>query len=283
MTTLSLPDLSTPYSLTPEQLARFQRSGYIKLKNVFTGNELKAFREEITSLVKKMAGGNKPLSERDTYGKAFLQVMNLWTTNHEIVKTLVFAPRLARIATELLQTRGVRLYHDQALYKEAGGGYTPWHVDQQYWPFESDRTITAWIPLHPVPVENGTLSFASGSQQITYGRDLEISDESEKLINQHLKLSDFPIDETPYDLGEVSFHLGYTFHRAGPNKLPTPREVMTVIYIDKDIRLIQPRNPRQESDWKNWCPGAKIGEIVNSPLNPILYQVDPTSPAPFSS
>jgi ectoine hydroxylase-related dioxygenase (phytanoyl-CoA dioxygenase family) len=263
-------DLDRPYALTPEQVARFRQDGFIKLKNVFTQEQLETYRHEITGLVKELSAETQPLQKRSTYGKAFLQVMNLWTKSPR-VKEFVFGQRLARIATELLGTRGVRIYHDQALYKEAGGGYTPWHVDQVYWPLSSEKTVTAWVPLHAVPMENGPLSFAVGSQRLTFGRDLEISDDSQKKIDEHLKLSDFPVQESAYDLGEVSFHLGYNFHRAGPNKLEYPREVMTVIYMDSEMRLAQPKNKAQQIDWDGWCPGAKVGEIIDTPLNPVLY------------
>lgn len=46
-----------------------------------------------------------------------------------------------------LQVKGVRVYHDQALNKEPHGGYTPWHCDGFYWPVQSDKIVTAWIPL----------------------------------------------------------------------------------------------------------------------------------------
>lgn len=45
------------------------------------------------------------------------------------------------------QVEGVRIYHDQALNKEPGGGYTPWHCDGYYWPVQSDKIVTAWVPL----------------------------------------------------------------------------------------------------------------------------------------
>ena len=47
-----------------------------------------------------------------------------------------------RIATQLLGCDGVRLWHDQALYKEPSGGFTPWHADQQYWPMASNLAVT---------------------------------------------------------------------------------------------------------------------------------------------
>jgi len=263
-------DIDSTYKISPEQITRFQKDGYIKLKNVLSAGVLDYYGREITRHVLEQSKDYQPLEKRNTYGKAFLQIMNIWRQN-EIVKEFVFGKRIARIATDLLQTNGVRVYHDQALYKEAGGGYTPWHVDQYYWPLTTEKTVTAWIPLHAVPLENGPLSFSVGSQRIKIGRDLEISDESEKKIQEQLKLTNLPIDETPFDLGEVSFHLGFTFHRAGPNKLSKAREVMTIIFMDKDMRLAEPKNQNQKNDWDNWCPGAKLGEIIDSPLNPIIY------------
>ena len=64
---------------------------------------------------------------------------------------------------KLLGVAGVRLYHDQSLYKEPGGGITPAHADQYYWPLASDRIVTAWIPLQPVPEDMGPLAFYAGS------------------------------------------------------------------------------------------------------------------------
>ena len=73
----------------------------------------------------------------------------------------------------------MRLYHDQALCKEAGGGRTPWHQDQFYWPLDTDRTITLWMPLIDVPNEVGSMTFASGSHRLGDLRGRHISDESD--------------------------------------------------------------------------------------------------------
>ena len=123
------------------------------------------------------------MHERTTYGKAFIQVFNLWLKSPEHMR-LSFSKRLARIATELLDTQGVRMWHDPSLYKEPSGGFTPWHADQQYWPMASGLCVTAWIPLHAVPMEQGPLSFGKGSHLKKIGRDLEISDDSEKIIRE---------------------------------------------------------------------------------------------------
>ena len=188
-----------------------------------------------------------------------------------MVKELIFSKRIAKIAADLMEVNGVRLYHDQALFKEGGGGITPWHADQYYWPLQTDKTVTAWIPLQATPLEMGPLEFSAGSQVIVEGRELEIGDESETVIQNKLRVTDFKHVIEPFDVGEISFHSGWVFHRAGANVTEEMRKVMTIIYMDKDMLLKNPENKNQIHDWNTWCPGAAIGEIINSPINPILY------------
>lgn len=262
--------LETPYELSQEQIDFYQKNRFIKLKNVFDAETLAYYNEVISKQVEKMNTVKTKVDERDTYGKAFLQLFNLWHENNE-VKDFVFSKRLAKIAADLMQVDGVRMYHDQALFKEGGGGITPWHADQYYWPLSSDKTITAWIPLQAVPKEMGPLEFSAGSHQIVEGRDIKIGDDSEKLIAQKLRVTDFEHVIESFDLGEMSFHSGWVFHRAGANITDKMRKVMTVIYMDKDMILQDPTNENQINDWNTWCTGAKVGEIIDTELNPVMY------------
>lgn len=262
--------LDTPYGLSQEQIDFFQKNRYIKLKQVLDEETLSYLNEVITEQVARMDTGTVPLESRDTYGKAFLQLFNLWREN-DSVKELVFSKRLAKIAADLMQAKGSRLYHDQALFKEGGGGITPWHADQYYWPLGTDKTVTAWIPLQETPLEMGPLEFSAGSHVIIEGRELAIGDESEAIINQRLRVTDFRHVIEPFDAGEISFHSGWVFHRAGANATDKMRKVMTIIYMDRDMILKQPENSNQENDRNTWCPGAEVGQIINTPINPVLY------------
>ena len=266
-----IASLAKPFELTADQIAFYQQNRFIKLKQVFDEETISFFNEVIGKRVEIMNQQNTPLEQRSTYGKAFLQLFNLWKED-ELVKAFVFSERLAKIAADLMQVDGVRIYHDQALFKEGGGGITPWHADQYYWPLETDKTVTAWIPLQATPLALGPLEFSAGSHQIVEGRDLEIGDESESVIQKKLKVTNFQHVIEAFDLGEVSFHSGWVFHRAGANTTSDMRKVMTVIYMDKDMVLKNPENKNQVNDWNTWCPGATIGEVIDTPLNPILYQ-----------
>jgi ectoine hydroxylase-related dioxygenase (phytanoyl-CoA dioxygenase family) len=263
--------LDANYSVTPAQVKYFSENGFIKIKNIFDASVIDYMNIVISKEVDRLNNQQIPLEERDTYGKAFLQIMNLWT-HTEAVKDIVFSKKIAQIATGLMQTKGVRLYHDQALFKEPKGGHTPWHADQYYWPLDTENTVTAWIPLQATPLNYGPLEFSAGSNKLTAGRDKQISDESQAFLEAELKRHAFNHVVEPFDVGEISFHRGWLYHRAGPNVSGNMRKVMTMIYMDKDTALKTPENHNQQADWDTWCPGATVGQIVNTPLNPVLYE-----------
>jgi ectoine hydroxylase-related dioxygenase (phytanoyl-CoA dioxygenase family) len=118
----------------------------------------------------------------------------------------------------------------------------------------------------------GPLSFASGSQNFPALRDLSISDNSERLIQEAMERERVPYVQEPYVLGDVSFHNGFTFHRAPANLSDRPRRVMTVIYMDRDIKVTEPINDDQRVDLEAWLADARIGESPDGPLNPVLYE-----------
>jgi ectoine hydroxylase-related dioxygenase (phytanoyl-CoA dioxygenase family) len=269
--TATISELDTPYDLSDAAIRRFREDGFIRLPGVLSAEVLARYTTELDRLVDE---GNRlkdiPLEKRTLYDQAFIQVCNLWTRS-DTVRELASSKRLARIAAELMGTRGVRMWHDQALYKEPSGAFTPWHVDQQYWPMANPNSVTAWIPLQPVPMEMGPLCFGRGSHRKHIGRDLEISAESEQQIRDEVKKQKIDEVQEPFNLGDVSFHLGWTLHRAGPNTTRSARRVFTIIYMDVDMRLANPKNKNQQHDWEVWTPSTQIGEIMDDPLNPVLW------------
>jgi ectoine hydroxylase-related dioxygenase (phytanoyl-CoA dioxygenase family) len=265
-------DIDSPYPLLPEQVAMFRENGFIKLREVLSPDTLGYFGREITRLTLELNDQRMPLADRGTYDRAFLQVMNLWERS-PLVGRFVMGQRLGRIAATLLEVSGVRLYHDQSLYKEPGGGFTPAHADQYYWPLAGDRTVTAWIPLQAVPLEMGPLGFYARSQSVEFGRDLGISDESEERITGNMARHGFAYECGPFEPGDVSFHLGWTFHRAGPNVAKIPRSVMTIIYMEAGMKLAPALNAAQSNDRDQWCPGAEAGQTIDTRKNPIVWPV----------
>jgi ectoine hydroxylase-related dioxygenase (phytanoyl-CoA dioxygenase family) len=266
----NLPDLAGRYALPADAAANYRRDGHVLLRQVATADELAPYAAAITRCVEAANRATVPLEERDTYHQAFLQVANLWEQD-AIAARFVTARRFARVAAELMGVDGVRLYHDQALFKEPGGGHTPWHQDQYYWPLDNPNCVTMWMPLVDVPEEMGVLTFAGGSHAGGELVKLAISDASEDAFEAIVGARGFPITRSAMRAGDATFHAGWTLHHAPANRTANMRKIMTVIYIADGTRIIEPDNPHRPADLERWFPGLKPGDLAASSLNPLLY------------
>jgi ectoine hydroxylase-related dioxygenase (phytanoyl-CoA dioxygenase family) len=267
---VDLPLLGDFKKLPVENIREFSEKGHALVKQVLSAEEIAAYRPVIVEAADRYNTETRKLDDRDTYGKAFLQIMNLWR-NDEDVKQFVLAKRMAKIAADLMGVENVRLYHDQALFKEPGGGPTPWHQDQYYWPIDTNNTITMWMPLVDIDVEMGMLTFASGSFTEGSVFNFEISDESESAFDDYVKAHKFEISRAKtMKAGDATWHRGFTMHHANGNDSDKMREVMTVIYIADGARVAPYKNNWQKSDHQKWLMDVPIGELIDSELNPKL-------------
>lgn len=267
MNTSMLPILEEPILVSTEKINSFREKGHTLIKGVLNNEEVIAYRVAINEAAYCHNTEKRALEERDTYGKAFLQIMNLWEADKK-VRQFTLAKRFAKIAAQLLGVENVRIYHDQALYKEAGGGFTPWHQDQYYWPLNTNKTLTMWMPLIDIDEDMGMLTFASGSHNAGFVENVAISDKSDEVLEKFIKENDFEISKAKtMKAGDATWHYGWTLHSAGGNKSAVTREVMTVIYFADGANVIEPQNKHQENDRNTWLgsilPGKKAASIHN--------------------
>ncbi|GAA4443220.1 phytanoyl-CoA dioxygenase family protein [Ravibacter arvi] len=270
--TLNPPDLSGYKNITEEQQTYFRENGHVLIPGVLNADEVAFYREAINAATFANNKETRDIKDRDTYGKAFLQVMNLWTVD-PVVKHFTLAQRFAKIAADLLGVDRVRLYHDQALYKEPGGGHTPWHQDQYYWPLDTRNTVTMWMPLVDIDVDMGMLTFASGSHKKGFAVDVGISDQSENEFLDLIQSQGMAVTRAEtMKAGDATWHYGWTFHAAPGNNTPDRmREVMTVIYFADGARVTEPQNQNQQADLDTWLRSRPVGSLADSDLNPLVY------------
>ncbi|MFI5160253.1 MAG: phytanoyl-CoA dioxygenase family protein [Sphingobacteriales bacterium] len=263
-----VPQLNDIKKVSAENIEEFSAKGHTLVRNILSPEEVSAYQPVIVEAAEKYNTERRKMQDRDTYGKAFLQIMNLWRVD-EGVKQFVLSKRLAKIAADLLGVENVRIYHDQALFKEAGGGPTPWHQDQYYWPIDTNNTITMWMPLVDINVDMGMLTFASGSFDKGSIFDFEISDESESAFDDYVNKHKFPISRaTTMKAGDATFHRGFTIHNAPGNNSDKMRQIMTIIYLADGARVSEPKNEWQKNDRAKWLMDKPVGELIDSELNP---------------
>lgn len=155
---------------------------------------------------------------------------------------LVAYPMIAATAARLSGSTGIRLWHDQLLFKppDAPGvaGNVGWHTDRQYWlTCSSEKMLTAWVGFHDVDENCGSVSFLDGSHRWEVpGLDF---------FSQNLAALEAQIGRQGYELtvrptrmrrGQVSFHHCRTVHGSGPNRSGAPRRSLAIHMQPADNR-----------------------------------------------
>ena len=266
-------DLAIPYNLTPQQGDSFRRNGFIKLPEVFSPRVVRRLRLEMIRAFKREFSLDP---DRDA-AERFLSIEMAWLKN-PVMRQFVLSPRVARLSAELLDVKAVRLYHDNLLAKQPGGGRTPWHNDRHHFPLATDDVVTAWIPAQPIPGAMGPLAFAGPIDAYELVADIEFDkfgttfdERVERAFRDHAP--DVWIEQQPFALGEVSFHHNLCFHSAGANRTRYSRMALANTYFVSGARVID-KPTMVSGDWQKFMPGVAPGEVVDSKFNPVCWSAD---------
>ena len=266
-----ISEMSKPYALTKEQIAFFRVNGFIKLKKVFSPGAVMKLRTELINLLKKEFNVDPDMGAFDR----FLSLEMTWLDN-SLLRAYILSPRLGQISADLLEVPAVRLYHDNVLAKQAGCGRTPWHFDDHHFPLDTNDVVTAWVPAQPTPIEMGPLSFAyplSVHELVNAVTFEKTGTGYDRGVSEVFRKNGVTVNETPFELGEVSFHHNLNFHTASRNRTNRSRVALANTYFRDGARVIN--NPTMVSgDWQKFMPNINPGEVAASPLNPICWPID---------
>ena len=263
-------ELNEPYNLNEDQINFFQKNGFIKLKKVFSPGTVLKLRAELIKLLRKEF---KVDPDKEAHAR-FLSFEMIWPDN-PLLQAYVLSPRLGQISANLLKVPAVRLYHDNVLAKQAGCGRTPWHYDDHHFPLDTNDVVTAWVPAQPTPIEMGPLSFAyplSVHELVNAVTFEKTGTGYDRGVSEIFSKNNVNVNETEFELGEVSFHHNLNFHTASHNRTNRSRVALANTYYRDGARVINA--PTMVSgDWQKFMPNVKPGEVAASPLNPICWPV----------
>jgi ectoine hydroxylase-related dioxygenase (phytanoyl-CoA dioxygenase family) len=213
----------------PAAIEAFRRDGFVHLKGLLDPAEVAVFREAVDAAVeRRKRNDTRALDEKSPYEQSFIQCQYLWEDCPD-VRPLTFHPKVVGAAAALIGADAMRVWHDQALYKEAGGRETDPHQDHPYWPITELRTLTAWIPLVEVDHETGCMGYVPGSHRgdAEYVNIFTEPGSGAALLARQKAEPVF----TPAKPGDVLFHHGLTVHLAKPNRSAATRRAYTCIYF----------------------------------------------------
>jgi hypothetical protein len=266
-----IAELAAPYPLTEADIAFFRENGFVKLREVFSPGAVLKLRAELVRLLQAEFGVDPDRGAQDR----FLSLEMIWPDN-PLLKAYVLSPRVARISAELLGAEAVRLYHDNVLAKQSGCGRTPWHFDDHHFPLDTHDVVTAWAPAQALPMEMGPLAFAYplSVHELVDAVAFEKSGTGyDRGVAEVFARNGVSVDETPFEIGEVSFHHNLNFHTAARNRTDRSRIVLANTYYADGARIVD--SPTMVSgDWQKFMPGVGPGDVAASPLNPICWPAD---------
>jgi len=270
-------------ALTPQLVEDFRRDGFVVVPGLLSADELRRYGSAVDEAVgRRSKGDTRTLAQKSRYEQSFTQCQNLWEDS-EGVRPLTFHPLLAETAARLLGVGAVRLWHDQALYKEPGGRETDPHQDQPYWPIVETNTITAWIPFDGSTLETGAMGYLPGSHRLGVREFVNIftgdGDEGGGGVLGREELAGIEPVFVEVPPGAVAYHHSLTFHLAGANHTGTVRRVHTVIYFADGSTRGEGRFPHPSVE----RAGIGLGEVIASDVTPLAWPrpvAEPLPPAP---
>ena len=268
------------YQLTKEQIDSYQKNGFIVIEDFLSPEELEDWRKNVMEAVRERAGQKMPGKDMKTgeddginedteyFGKVFDQLINLWQT-HEGVKRLMTDPRLGEMAARLAGVDGIRIWHDQALFKRPWANPTAWHLDTPFWSFSDRKALSIWVALDDATLENGCLYFIPNSYSGTRFDNSGIGKNMDGIFSVYPQFINVNSVAAPMKAGSCSFHNGLTIHGAGANMTSGHRRAMTCAYMpDGNFYNGQP-NVLPDAYVKNLSIGAPLD---NDLQNPLIYR-----------
>src|SRR5260370_14745785 len=110
---LTLPPLTDTITVDEATIKGFRKNGHALVRGILSPDEVAVYREVIRIAAKQFNTEKRKLEERDTYGKAFLQIMNLWEVD-AAVKKFTICKRVRKIAAALLGVKHLPVHPSQS-------------------------------------------------------------------------------------------------------------------------------------------------------------------------
>lgn len=267
------------YQVTPEQIDYYRQNGFIVIEDFLQPDELEYWRSAVMEAVTERNGQKMPGKETKTgeddginedteyFGKVFDQLLNLWQTNAK-VKALMTDSRIGEMAAKLAGVEGIRIWHDQALFKRPWANPTAWHLDTPFWSFSDRKALSIWIALDDATLENGCLYFIPGSGKETTYENSGIGKNMDGIFQVYPQFYKTAPFVAKMKAGSCSFHNGLTIHGAGANMTPGFRRAMTCAYMPDGNVYNGQKNVLPDE----YVQTLKVGDYLhNDQQNPLIY------------
>jgi len=219
--------VTDPQTLTREQVAAFNREGYLKPLRIFDSGEIGAIRVYFDELLAQTlaAGGNSYSISTAHLG-------------HGRVYDLLTHPRIVACVKDLLG-EDVIAWGSHFFCKMPGDGKrVSWHQDASYWPLTPSKAVTAWLAIDDATVETACMRYIPKTHLLGHLTYTLKEDDDSSVLNQTVEGADQfgePVD-VELRAGEISLHSDLLLHGSEANQSTRRRCGLTLRYCPADVR-----------------------------------------------
>lgn len=241
-----------PQTLSREQVAGFNRDGFIRPVRLFDATEIAGVRDYFDRLLAAVTaeGGNSY-----SISSAHLK--------HGRVYDLLIHPRIVAPVTDLLGD-DVVAWGSHFFCKLPGDGKrVAWHQDASYWPLTPSKAVTVWLAIDDADTGNACMRFIAGSHHHGHLTYRPSAAEEHNVLNQTVEDAE-RFGEVVDDVlraGEASLHSDLLLHGSEANESTRRRCGLTLRYAAMEVRAHLGWN-----DKGVWVSGAdETGHWANRP------------------
>jgi hypothetical protein len=216
-----------PKVLTAEQVARFNRDGYLKPFRVFSDAEVGDLRAYFDRLLEKYTAEGK-----DSYSISSAHL------RHGRVWDVLTNPRVVAIVTDLLGPSVVG-WGSHFFCKMPGDGKTvSWHQDASYWPLTPSKAVTVWLAVDDADRGNAAMKYIPGTHVLGHLTYKLTETDPSNVLNQTVPEVEKYGEPVYVELraGEASVHSDLLLHGSDANESARRRCGLTLRYTPGDVR-----------------------------------------------
>ncbi|HSU31563.1 MAG TPA: phytanoyl-CoA dioxygenase family protein [Bryobacteraceae bacterium] len=219
--------VETPKTLTREQIADFNRKGYLAGIRIFNDEEIADIRAYFDDLLARTlaAGG-------DSYSISTAHL------RHGRVYDILTHPRIVACVRDLLG-ENVIAWGSHFFCKMPGDGKrVSWHQDSSYWPLTPSKAVTAWLAIDDATIENACMRYIPGTHHLGHLTYTLSENDEANVLNQTVGAAE-TLGE-PFDVelkaGEISIHSDLLLHGSEANRSNKRRCGLTLRYCPASVR-----------------------------------------------
>lgn len=268
------PEEWEQYKLTNGQVNFFHENGYLSNIKLLEEWQVDALNEELAAIVDPEHSGNHLFyefhsNESSDPDSVLFHSLGHWRIT-EGFHDVLWNPAFVMAASQLLEDKAVRFWHDQLFCKPAHhGGGVAWHQDYSYWTRSKPmQHLTCWTGLDDASTENGCLYYVPESHQWGLLDKPELAGDMEGLMDyltgeQKAKFKPVPIEMKK---GYAAFHHPLMVHGSYENKSNRSRRAFVLnVFADGTIS-------DTNDELLAGVPVVPKGEKIEGQFFPLLFQ-----------